>query len=136
MCSRPRSTAPRCSKTVFPDGELDWLVLFSSTSTATAPAGQVDYVAANEYLNAYAKSRSGGKTRVRAIDWGIWADVGMAADAMAARTGARRPGRRSCRQTCRCWTTRPSTRTATGSSPPTYRTWRPLGARRAPHPGG
>jgi len=70
---------------LFPDGSLDWMVLFSSSSTATAPAGQVDYVAANEYLNAYAKSRSGGKTRVLAIDWGVWSGVGMAAEAMQAR---------------------------------------------------
>ena len=76
---------------VFPDGDLDWLVLFSSSSTATAPIGQVDYVAANEYLNAYAKSRANGKTRVLAINWGIWSDVGMAADAMEARTGANTP---------------------------------------------
>jgi len=72
---------------IFPDGTLDWMVVFSSSSTVTAPAGQVDYVAANEYLNAYAKSRSGGQTRVLAIDWGIWAEVGMAADAMAERIG-------------------------------------------------
>jgi acyl transferase domain-containing protein/thioesterase domain-containing protein/acyl carrier protein len=76
-------------ETVFPDGALDWLVLFSSTSTITAPAGQVDYVAANEYLNAYARHRAGGATRVVAIDWGIWSGVGMAADAVAERTGER-----------------------------------------------
>jgi acyl transferase domain-containing protein/thioesterase domain-containing protein/acyl carrier protein len=76
---------------LFPDGSLDWMVLFSSSSTVTAPAGQVDYVAANEYLNAFAKARQGGKTRVLAIDWGIWADVGMAAEAMAARTGSQEP---------------------------------------------
>ena len=72
---------------VFPDGTLDWLVLFSSSSTVTAPAGQVDYIAANEYLNAYARGRQGGKTRVLALNWGIWAEVGMAADAVAKRTG-------------------------------------------------
>ncbi|MEL7181981.1 MAG: SDR family NAD(P)-dependent oxidoreductase, partial [Pseudomonadota bacterium] len=49
---------------LFPDGALDWMVLFSSVSTVTAPAGQVDYVAANEYLNAVAQSRQGGKTKV------------------------------------------------------------------------
>jgi acyl transferase domain-containing protein/thioesterase domain-containing protein/acyl carrier protein len=76
---------------LFPDGRLDWIVLFSSSSTVTAPAGQVDYVAANEYLNAFAKARAGRKTRVTAIDWGIWSDVGMAAEAMETRTG-RRPG--------------------------------------------
>lgn len=72
---------------VFPDGTLDWLVLFSSSSTATAPAGQVDYVAANEYLNAYACARAGGKTRVIALNWGIWAEVGMAAEAVARQSG-------------------------------------------------
>ncbi|TNF22698.1 MAG: KR domain-containing protein [Rhodobacteraceae bacterium] len=72
---------------VFPDGALDWMVLFSSSSTVTAPAGQVDYIAANEYLNAYAEARRGGRTRVLALNWGIWAEVGMAADAVARRTG-------------------------------------------------
>jgi len=76
---------------VFPDGTLDWMVLFASSSTATAPIGQVDYVAANEYLNAFAKSRTGGKTKVLAVNWGIWSDVGMAADAMEARTGTSAP---------------------------------------------
>lgn len=72
---------------IFPDGSLDLFVLFSSTSTVTGPAGQIDYVAANEYLNAYAKSRAGGKTRVIALNWGIWTGVGMAAEALADRTG-------------------------------------------------
>ncbi|WP_277347830.1 type I polyketide synthase [Salipiger mangrovisoli] len=72
---------------VFPDGSCDWIVLFSSSSTVTAPAGQVDYVAANEYLNAFARARAGGRTRVTAINWGIWNEVGMAAEAVAARRG-------------------------------------------------
>ncbi|MGR3365796.1 MAG: type I polyketide synthase [Sagittula sp.] len=71
---------------VFPDGDADWMVLFASSSTVTAPAGQVDYVAANEFLNAFAQARS-GKTRVVALNWGIWNEVGMAAEAVAARTG-------------------------------------------------
>ncbi len=79
---------------LFPDGSVDQLVLFSSTSTITTPAGQVDYVAANEYLNAYAHSRAGGRTRVLAIDWGIWNEVGMAAKAMAHRLGEAAPAPR------------------------------------------
>ncbi|WP_425071649.1 type I polyketide synthase [Sagittula sp. S175] len=71
---------------VFPDGSVEWMVLFASSSTVTAPAGQVDYVAANEFLNAFAQARS-GKTRVVALNWGIWNEVGMAAEAVAARTG-------------------------------------------------
>ncbi|QHQ34096.1 type I polyketide synthase [Algicella marina] len=72
---------------LFPDGSLDLMVLFSSTSTIIAPAGQVDYVAANEYLNAFAKSRRNGKTKVVAINWGIWNEVGMAAAMQAERRG-------------------------------------------------
>lgn len=74
---------------LFPDGSIDLLVLFASTSTVTGPAGQIDYVAANEFLNAFAKSRAGGKTRVLALNWGIWTGVGMAAEALADRTGER-----------------------------------------------
>ena len=41
------------------------------------PAGQVDYAAANAFLDAFAASRH--DTRVVAINWGPWSDVGMAA---------------------------------------------------------
>ena len=82
----PKVHGTRVLDSLLPDGAVERIVLFSSTSTLTAPAGQVDYVAANEYLNAFASART-GKTRVTAIDWGIWAEVGMAAEAMAARTG-------------------------------------------------
>ncbi|MCX8996218.1 SDR family oxidoreductase [Rhizobiaceae bacterium BDR2-2] len=61
---------------------LDLFVLFSSTSTDTGPAGQVDYVAANAYLNAYAESRAGiAGRRTVAVHWGIWNEVGIAARA-------------------------------------------------------
>ncbi|MEE4190007.1 MAG: beta-ketoacyl synthase N-terminal-like domain-containing protein [Halieaceae bacterium] len=87
----PKVSALRVLDSLFPDGSIELMVLFSSSSTVTRPAGQVDYVAANEYLNAWAKHRSGGTTRVVAVDWGIWSDTGMAADAMAARVGIREP---------------------------------------------
>jgi acyl transferase domain-containing protein/thioesterase domain-containing protein len=69
---------------VFADAELDFMALFSSTSTATAPAGQVDYVAANAFLNAYAASRARPRAgrRTIAVNWGIWNEVGMAAEAL------------------------------------------------------
>jgi len=81
----PKLHGTRVLEALFPDGSVDLLVLFSSTSTVTGPAGQIDYVAANEYLNAYAKHRAGGRTRVVALDWGIWTGVGMAAEALADR---------------------------------------------------
>lgn len=83
----PKVHGTKLLGTLFPDGSIERLVLFSSTSTVIAPAGQADYVAANEYLNAFARSRAGGKTKVTAINWGIWSGIGMAADADARRQG-------------------------------------------------
>jgi acyl transferase domain-containing protein len=51
-------------------------VLFSSISSMNPPAGQVDYAAANAFLDAFAISRKGPVT---VINWGAWRDIGMAA---------------------------------------------------------
>jgi len=59
---------------LLPDGELDLFAVFSSTSVITAPPGQVDYVAANAYLEALSQSRQDGC----AISWSVWRDIGMA----------------------------------------------------------
>ena len=70
---------------VLADDDLDLFVAFGSTSTATAPVGQVDYVAANAFLDALAGARHAhGRTEYLTLGWGVWADVGMAADATAA----------------------------------------------------
>ncbi|MHC5065580.1 MAG: SDR family NAD(P)-dependent oxidoreductase, partial [Planctomycetota bacterium] len=59
--------------------DLDFMLLFSSTSTMLGPAGQVDYVAANTFLNALAEShRCHNGMRIRAVNWGVWQDTGMA----------------------------------------------------------
>ncbi len=68
------------------DAKLDFLVLFSSTSTVIASAGQVDYTGANAFLNAFADSKSAQGSTVIAINWGLWQEVGMAA-ATAVRLG-------------------------------------------------
>ena len=78
----PKVQGLRVLDQLLPDGSVDLMVLFASTSTATRMVGQVDYVAANEYLNAFAKSRKDAKTKVVAVNWGVWADVGMAAEAV------------------------------------------------------
>jgi acyl transferase domain-containing protein/thioesterase domain-containing protein len=83
----PKVHGTKLLDALLPDGSVDRLVLFSSTSTVITPAGQADYVAANEYLNAFARSRAGGMTKVTAINWGIWSGIGMAADADARRQG-------------------------------------------------
>ena len=61
---------------------LDFFALFSSVSSVMAPAGQVDYVAGNAFLDAFAAGRRDG--RVVAINWGPWHGVGMAARAASA----------------------------------------------------
>jgi acyl transferase domain-containing protein/thioesterase domain-containing protein/acyl carrier protein len=62
---------------LLPPGELDVFAVFSSTSVYTGPAGQVDYVAANAFVDALAASRPDGLS----LHWGIWGDQGMAARA-------------------------------------------------------
>ncbi len=95
----PKVAGLRVLEDTFCDETLEQLVLFSSSSTVTRPAGQVDYIAANEFLNAWAKQKNAqaDKPKVTAINWGVWGDVGMAADAMQARLGSDGP---SARETC------------------------------------
>jgi NAD(P)-dependent dehydrogenase (short-subunit alcohol dehydrogenase family)/acyl carrier protein len=58
---------------VLRDQELDFLVLFSSMSSFTGGGpGQVDYCAANAFLDAYARCHATGQRRIIAIDWGEW----------------------------------------------------------------
>jgi acyl transferase domain-containing protein/thioesterase domain-containing protein len=64
------------------DRRLDFCVLFSSVSSVLAPAGQVDYTAANAFLDSFAASRR--DAGVVAINWGPWREVGIAARTAAA----------------------------------------------------
>ncbi|HUD29262.1 MAG TPA: KR domain-containing protein, partial [Novosphingobium sp.] len=58
----------------------EFLLLFSSISAFAGIPGQVDYAAANAFLDAYAQSRRGdARTRVQSVGWSQWAEVGMAA---------------------------------------------------------
>ena len=56
--------------------QLGCFVLFSSISSIVSPTGQVDYAAANAFLDAFAVSRKGPVT---VVNWGLWRDVGMGA---------------------------------------------------------
>jgi acyl transferase domain-containing protein len=59
---------------------LDFFLLFSSTSAITGLAGQVDYAAANAFLDAYAAARRARDgTPALALGWDAWRDTGMAA---------------------------------------------------------
>ena len=67
------------------DTQLGFLMLFSSTSAIIAPPGQIDYVAANAFLNAYAQADH--DFPVLAVDWGVWREVGMAEKAARGESG-------------------------------------------------
>ena len=64
------------------EGEpLDFFCLFSSVSSIIAAAGQVDYAAANAFIDAFAKARAArtGQPTI-AVNWGPWQQIGMAAE--------------------------------------------------------
>ncbi len=72
---------------------LDFVVLCSSTIAVAGGLGQVDYCAANNFLDAFAHDAFlGGGPYTVSVNWGAWEQVGMAVAAglMPAR-GARRP---------------------------------------------
>ncbi|TRW90815.1 non-ribosomal peptide synthetase/type I polyketide synthase [Candidatus Methylobacter oryzae] len=64
--------------TLFKDAKLDFLLLCSSLSAIFEAFGQVDYCAANAFLDAYALYlRSQGIPAI-SLNWDLWREVGMA----------------------------------------------------------
>jgi len=63
---------------------VDFLVLLSSAISLTGGVGQVDYCAANAFLDAFAHERNARGHLTLAINWDVWRDLGMAAAALAA----------------------------------------------------
>lgn len=58
------------------------LVLFSSVSSIIGLPGQIDYTAANAFLDAYAaKANRGPGRRAVVVNWNAWQEVGMAVEA-------------------------------------------------------
>ncbi len=60
------------------DAELDFFVVFSSTTSFIAEAGQSDYTSANCYLDSYTHSRNRTGRRTLTINWPAWKEIGMA----------------------------------------------------------
>ncbi len=58
---------------------LDFFVLYSGGASLLGSPGQANYAAANAFLDAYAASRRSQGRAMVAINWGAWAEVGMAA---------------------------------------------------------
>jgi hypothetical protein len=67
---------------VLANDPTDLFVLFSSVSSIIGLPGQVDYTAANAFLDAYAaKVNRSGTTRAVVINWNAWQEVGIAVEA-------------------------------------------------------
>lgn len=67
------------------DEPPELVVLFSSVSSIIGLPGQVDYTAANAFLDAFANHRNRqGRTRTVVVNWSAWQEVGMAVDAVQA----------------------------------------------------
>jgi acyl transferase domain-containing protein len=81
-----RVLAPKVRGTLLLDealrGEpLDFFVLFSSRSAVTGIVGQVDYAAANAFLDAFAHYKTSVEgAPVTSIGWSAWQEVGMVAE--------------------------------------------------------
>jgi acyl transferase domain-containing protein/acyl carrier protein len=74
---RPKVTGTLVLEEVLADQRLDFMVLFGSNAANLGSVGQVDYCAANCFLDAFAQDR-GRCQRVITIDWTAWKGVGMA----------------------------------------------------------
>ncbi|MFG2058172.1 SDR family NAD(P)-dependent oxidoreductase [Micromonospora sp. NPDC048930] len=84
-----RVLAPKLAGTlalaqVFGDLPLDFVVLCSSVTAVAGGFGQVDYCAANAFLDAHARAGQGWRAPVLSQNWGGWAEVGMAAETTSA----------------------------------------------------
>ena len=70
---RPKVLGTMVLHDLFRHRPLDLMVLFSSlTSIVGGGPGQLDYCAANAYLDAYAQAANRDDRRVVSIDWGEW----------------------------------------------------------------
>jgi acyl transferase domain-containing protein len=69
----PKVAGTRALAEVLREVPVDFMALFSSTTSATGGgAGQVDYCAANAFLDAFAQSDPLPGRIVTSIDWGEW----------------------------------------------------------------
>ncbi|MDO8261176.1 MAG: beta-ketoacyl synthase N-terminal-like domain-containing protein, partial [Candidatus Magasanikbacteria bacterium] len=59
---------------------LDFFVLFSSSTSLHSAPGQSDYTAANSFLDSYAEYRNRQGRNTLVINWAGWKEVGMLSD--------------------------------------------------------
>jgi amino acid adenylation domain-containing protein len=77
---RPKVTGARVLVEALAAEPPRFIVLCSSLYALSGGVGQVDYTAANAFLDAFALELDGGASQVVSIAWDAWRDVGMVAD--------------------------------------------------------
>jgi acyl transferase domain-containing protein len=79
----PKISGARVLEDVLSVVSLDWFLLCSSTHAVRGRMGQVDYSAANAFLDAFARDRANRGLPTVSVNWDGWQEVGMAAAAAA-----------------------------------------------------
>jgi acyl transferase domain-containing protein len=80
---RPKLTGTLALRDAFAGDSLDFVVLCSSVTGVAGGFGQVDYCAANAFMDAHARGPHGWPAPVVSVNWGSWREVGMAAEVAA-----------------------------------------------------
>jgi 6-methylsalicylic acid synthase len=77
----PKAAGAMVLHRLFPPGELEFFVLFSSCGQFARLSGQTSYASANSFLDALAAHRNaGGCTETRSLGWTAWRGLGLSAD--------------------------------------------------------
>ncbi|WP_283133516.1 type I polyketide synthase [Rhizohabitans arisaemae] len=79
----PKILGTLALRAAFGEDELDTVLLCSSVTAVAGGFGQVDYCAANNFLDAHARGAHGWRAPVVSANWGGWLEVGMAAEVAA-----------------------------------------------------
>ncbi|MBB2771440.1 UNVERIFIED_ORG: 6-methylsalicylic acid synthase [Mycolicibacterium obuense] len=74
---RPKVAGLNTLHELFPPGELDWMVLFSSCGYLAGFPGQGAYACGNAYLDAFARHRRRLGDRTTSVAWTAWRGMGM-----------------------------------------------------------
>lgn len=75
---RPKVSGAWNLHSVLEDMPLDFFILFSSTASLMGAMGQINYASGNAFLDGLAHYRSAHGLPALSINWGPWAEVGMA----------------------------------------------------------
>ena len=79
----PKLLGTLALRAAFGGDDLSAVVLCSSVTGIAGGFGQIDYCAANAYLDAFARGDHGFSGRLLSLNWGGWLEVGMAAEVAA-----------------------------------------------------